>query len=259
MTDVLLTGATGTVGHALAEHLLRDGRSVRALVRSPERARGLLPDAVELAAGDVTDPASIRTAIDGCRVVFHAAGLPEQWRLDPDDFKRVNAEGTRNMVDAALLAGVERFVYTSTIDVFEWSPGVPFDESGLDRHPRPTFYERSKQEADRAVVDALERGLDAVFLHPSAVYGPAPVLAAGLNDFLVRLARRKIPAVLPGGMPVVHADDVAAGHLRAERDAPAGGRYILSGPYRSLRDIAETVKRADPGARVPPVMPVRAA
>ena len=259
MTDVLLTGATGTVGHAVAEHLLRDGRSVRALVRSPERARGLLPHGAELAAGDVTDPASIRTAIDGCSVVFHAAGLPEQWRLDPDDFKRVNAEGTRNMVDAALAAGVERFVYTSTIDVFEWTPGVPFDESELDRHPRPTYYERSKQEADRAVVAALERGLDAVFLHPSAVYGPAPVLAAGLNDLLARLARRKIPALLPGGMPVVYADDVAAGHLLAERDAPAGGRYILSDAYQSLSDLAHAVKRHEPRARVPPVMPIRAA
>jgi dihydroflavonol-4-reductase len=259
VTDVLVTGATGTVGAAIAERIVGQGRSVRALVRSPERAHGLVPEGIELAAGDITDPASIRSALDGCSVVFHAAGIPEQWRLDPDDFKRINTHGTQNVVDAALAAGVERFVYTSTIDVFEWSPGVSFNEAQLDPHPRPTFYERSKQEADRAVVAALERGLDAVFVHPSAVYGPAPVLAAGLNDFLVRLVRRKIPAVLPGGMPVVHAGDVAEGHLRAEREAPPGGRYILSGPYLTLREIAEAVERAEPRARVPPVMPTAAA
>ena len=256
MTDVLLTGATGTVGHALAQRLVADGRRVRALVRSPRRAQTLLGEGVEPVPGDVTDRASIAAALEGCAAVFHAAGLPEQWRLDPGDFHRVNTEGTRNLVEAALASGVERFVYTSTIDVFAWTPGGRFDESSLDPELRPTHYERSKQDADRIVTAALDEGLPAVFLHPSAVYGPAPVLAAGLNDFIARLARRKIPLLLPGGMPVVHAADVAEGHVRAAADAPVGGRYILSGDYHSLEQIAQAVKRHEPRARVPRVLPV---
>ena len=256
MSATLVTGATGTVGHAIATQLVATGAEVRALVRDLERAKTLLPAGVEPVAGDVTNPASVAAAVAGCERVFHAAGLPEQWRLDTGDFRCVNVEGTANVVDACLAHGVERLVYTSTIDVFAWTPGKPFDESQLDPQPRPTAYERSKQEADRLVVAALERGLDAVFLHPSAVYGPAPVVTVALNDFLIRLAKRKIPMLLPGGMPVVHAEDVAAGHLAAADQASSGERFILSGPYLTLREIALAVREQIPRAKVPPVMPM---
>jgi dihydroflavonol-4-reductase len=250
MADVLITGATGTVGHPIAERLAAAGDRVRALVRSAERARTLLPEGVEPVAGDVADAASVREATVGCAVVYHAAGLPEQWRRDPADFQRVNVEGTRNAVEAALAEGVERFAYTSTIDVFRWTPGEPYDESELDPDPQPTHYERSKQEADRIVTAALDRGLPAVFLHPSAVYGPSPVLT-GLNDVLARVARRELPALLPGGMPVVYGDDVAEGHLRAAVQAPVGSRYILSDRFFTLTEMAQAVRRQAPDAKVP--------
>lgn len=256
MGGALVTGATGTVGHAVAAQLVAGGAEVRALVRDVERAKTLLPAGVEPVAGDVINPSSVAAAVAGCERVFHAAGLPEQWRLDPGDFQRVNVEGTANVVDACLAHGVSRLVYTSTIDVFAWTPGLPFDESRIDATPRPTVYERSKQEADRLVVAALERGLDTVFLHPAAVYGPAPVATVALNDFLIRLANRKIPMLLPGGMPVVHSEDVAAGHLAAADRASAGERFILSGPYLTLREIALAVREHAPRAKVPPVMPM---
>jgi len=255
----LITGATGTVGYPIAERLNADGHSVRALVRDPARARKLLPDGVERVAGDVADAASVRAAIEGCAVVYHAAGLPEQWRLDNADFQRINVEGTRNMVHAALDEGCERFVYTSTIDVFAWTPGQPFDESVIDPNPRPTHYERSKQDADRYVTEALDRGLPAVFLHPSGVYGLSPVLAPGLNDLLAQLALRKVPMLLPGGMPAVYAADVAEGHMRAAAQAEIGERFILSEEYHSLVQIAEAVKRHVGRAKVPAVMPIRIA
>lgn len=256
MGGALVTGATGTVGHAIAAQLAAQGTEVRALVRDLERARTLLPAGVTPVAGDVTDPSSVAAAVTGCERVFHAAGLPEQWRLDPADFQHVNVDGTANVLDACLAHGVKRLVYTSTIDVFAWTPGQPFDESRIDPAPRPTHYERSKQEADRLVVTVLERGLDTVFLHPSAVYGPAPVVTVALNDFLIRLAKRKIPMLLPGGMPVVHAEDVAAGHLAAADQANAGDRFILSGPYLTLREIAAAVREHVPRAKVPPAMPM---
>jgi dihydroflavonol-4-reductase len=256
VSATLVTGATGTVGHAIAAQLAAGGAEVRALVRDVERARPLLPDGVAPIHGDVTDPASVAAALAGCERVFHAAGLPEQWRLDPGDFQRVNVEGTANVVEACLAHGVSRLVYTSTIDVFTWTPGKPFDESRIDPEPRDTVYERSKQEADRLVVAALERGLDAVFLHPSAVYGPAPVVTVAFNDLLIRLANRKIPMLLPGGMPVVHAEDVATGHLAAADQASSGDRFILSGEYLSLREIALAVREHVPSAKVPPVMPM---
>jgi nucleoside-diphosphate-sugar epimerase len=259
VSTVLVTGATGNVGAPIATRLAREGNRVRALVRSPDRARALLPTEIELVPGDVTDAASVRAAVDGCSIVYHAAGLPEQWLRDPADFTRVNVDGTRNLVEASLEAGVQRFAYTSTIDVFAWTPGKPFDESTIDPDPRPTHYERSKQAADALVAEAVDRGLPAVFLHPSAVYGPAATVTPGLNDFLVRLARRKIPMLLPGGMPVVYSEDVAEGHIRAVADAPVGSRYILSTTYHSLEDIARAVAQHVPRARVPTIMPGAAA
>lgn len=256
MSRILITGATGTVGHPICARLVAEGHQVRALVWPPERASDLLPEGVEAVEGDVSDTASVRAAIEGCSVVYHAAGLPEQWRLDPGDFRRVNVEGTRNMVEAALATGCERFIYTSTIDVFASAPGECFDESRLDRHPRPTHYQRSKQDADRIVTEALALDLPAVFLHPSVVYGPAPALAGGLNGLLAQLASREIPMLFPGGMPAVYSGDVADLHLQAATDADVGDRFILTEGYHSLGEIARTVADHVACPKVPPVMPM---
>jgi dihydroflavonol-4-reductase len=252
---VLITGATGQVGNAIARRLADDDVEVRALVRSPSRAQ-VLPVRVRSVLGDVTDAASVRAALDGVATVYHSAGIPEQWRKDTGEFARVNVEGTRNVVEAALAAGVERFVYTSTDDVLVGPPGQPFDESAVNPEPGVTPYQRSKQEADRIVVAALHRGLPAVFLHPAGVYGPAPFLVKGLNDLLMQLAKRKTPALLPGGMAVAYSEDVADGHVRAAAQAPVGARYLLAESFQTLTEIAEAVAAAEPRAKVPRVMPL---
>jgi nucleoside-diphosphate-sugar epimerase len=252
---VLITGATGQVGNAIARRLADDGVEVHALVRSPERAR-VLPAGVQPVFGDVTDPPSLRAALDGAATVYHAAGIPEQWRRDVGEFTRVNVDGTRNVVDAALAAEVERFVYTSTDDVLVQAPGAPFDESVVNPNPGETPYQRSKQEADRIVTAALDRGLPAVFLHPAGVYGPAPFLVKGLNDLLMQLAKRKTPALLPGGMAVAYSEDVADGHVLAAAQAEVGARYLLAESFQPLTDIARAVARAEPRAKVPRVMPL---
>jgi dihydroflavonol-4-reductase len=255
LTTVLITGATGQVGHAIARRLADDGNEPRALVRSPERA-GVLPAGVQPVFGDVTDAASLRAALDGCTTVYHSAGIPEQWRRDTGEFARVNLEGTRNVVEAALATGVERFVYTSTDDVLVQGAGASFDESVITPRQGDTPYQRSKLEADRVVTTALDRGLPAVFLHPAGLYGPAPFLVKGLNDLLMQLAKRKTPALLPGGMGVAYSDDVADGHVRAAAQAPVGARYILAESFQLLPDIARAVAAAEPRAKVPPVMPL---
>ena len=255
---VLITGATGQVGNAIARRLAGDGVEPRALVRSHERARAL-PEGVVPVLGDVTDKPSLEAAFEGCATVYHAAGIPEQWRRDAGEFARVNVEGTRNVVEAALAAGVERFVYTSTDDVLVQGPGAPFDESVVNPNPGQTPYQRSKQEADRIVTAALDRGLPAVFLHPAGLYGPSPFLVKGLNDLLLQLAKRKTPALLPGGMGVAYSDDVADGHVRAASQAPVGARYLLAESFQSLTEIARAVAANEPRAKVPRVMPLAVA
>lgn len=256
MAKTLVTGATGLVGWNVATVLVERGREVRALVRDPDKARRVLPAAVELVAGDITDRASLERAFKGVSVAYHAAGLPEQWLKDVGRFQRVNVEGTRNMVEAALAANVERFVYTSTIDVFQAGPSQEYDESSpIDPSPKGTAYERSKQDADRVVVEALGRGLPAVFIHPSALYGPGPAGSPGINDFILKMKNHQMPALLPGGMPVVHSRDVGLGQVLAE-DRPAGTRYILSESYVDLTHLAWIVSHALGRKDVPRVLPL---
>ena len=249
----LVTGATGLVGHHIAAELLRRGREVRCLVRDLDRARPVVPPGAELVAGDVTDETSVHRAVESCRVVFHAAGLPEQWLRDAGTFDRVNRGGTEVVGEAALAAGVERFVFTSTIDVFRGGKGERYDETMLDPQPKGTHYERSKQAADRWVAAAIDRGLPAVFVHPGAVYGPGPAASPGTNQFFLDLKNGKVPALLPGGMPVVFAPDLGRGHVLAE-GAAVGSRFILVDRYYSMQELAAAMRDAC-GSKVPRTLP----
>src|SRR6478609_4097430 len=106
----LVTGATGLIGNAVAKQLIAAGHAVRCIVRDVARARRCLPEAAELVTGDIEQPASLADAVRGIDWVFHAAGMPEQWQPDETMFERVNTRGTRNVVEAALGAGVRRVV-----------------------------------------------------------------------------------------------------------------------------------------------------
>ncbi|MCB9641207.1 MAG: NAD-dependent epimerase/dehydratase family protein [Myxococcales bacterium] len=257
METTLVTGATGLVGYNIVEALRKRGRKVRVLVRSLEKGRRLLPEDCEFVQGDITDKASIEAAMDGCDVVYHVAGFPEQWMKDPSIFERVNVGGTQNMIDVALEKKVRRFVYTSTIDVFAAKTGQTYDESQIDTQPKGTYYERSKQVADQRVVEALEKGLPAIFLHPSGVYGPGPTDSPGTNDLIVKLYRGEVPVLLPGGYPVVFAADVAEGHVLAEEKAAVGSRYILSEAYYAMPALVKVILEGlGLQKKVPPVMPL---
>ena len=187
---VLVTGATGLIGNAIAKRLRADGRRVRALVRDPDRAKALLGEGIELVKGDITERASIEAAASGVSLVFHAAGMPEQWQRDDAIFDRVNRQGTVNVLEAARAAKVARVVYTSTMDVFAAPRGGTLVETNLDPDPKPTVYERSKQAAERAAERIRQEGLDVVYVNPSAVFGPSPV-HVGLNDFFIRILNGK--------------------------------------------------------------------
>ncbi len=250
----LITGATGLVGFNIATALLAKGRNVLATVRDVDRAKAILPSDVELIKADITDKTGIHKAMEGCARVFHCAGLPEQWLADPKRFDEVNVAGTQNVIDAAIAHDVERFVHISTIDVFAADVGAEYDESVLDAHPKGTYYERSKQDADRLVVKALKHGLPAIFVHPAAVYGPGPAASPGMNHFIADLRDRNLPGLLPGGMPVVFVHDLSNGVMLAE-DCKPGSRFIFADRYYTLQEIATVVAEQCPSAKIPRTLP----
>ncbi|MGH2979463.1 MAG: NAD(P)H-binding protein, partial [Solirubrobacterales bacterium] len=235
------------------------GDEVRALVRDPSRAAGVLPPGVESVVGDVMDPDSLAPAAEGCELVFNAMGLPEQWVRDESVFDRVNAQGTLAMARAARAAGVRRLVHTSTVDVFHAERGGRFDESQVADYPKGTAYERSKQRAEELALSARD-GLEVVVVNPSGVYGPGPSASVSFDKGMFEpLVRRRLPALPPGGLGLVFTDGVAEGHLLAADRGRDGERYILCDTHLTLRELAETVVRVAGRGRVPPTLPVPAA
>jgi dihydroflavonol-4-reductase len=252
--EAFVTGATGQVGNGIAKRLIAGGHRVRALVRDEARARSCLPDGAILVRGDVTEPSGLAEAMDGVDVLFHAAGLPEQWQADERIFDRVNRQGTVNVLEAAERAGVRRVVYTSTMDVFAAPRGGTLVETNLDEAPKPTAYERSKQAADREVVRFFERGLEVVHVNPAAVYGPSPS-HVGLNVFFTKLIERASPLLPPGGMSVVYVDGCTDAHLAAAEKGRPGQRYLVADTHVSNAALARAIADAAGLKKVPPVGP----
>ncbi len=256
---VLVTGATGKIGNSVAWALGRAGHEVRVLVRDPGRAASLLPPGFELVRGDVTDPGTLGPAVDGCEVVFNAMGLPERWLADETLFERVNAQGSANLARAAAAARVRRFVHTSTMDVFDAPPGGRFDESALATRPKKTAYGRSKQQAERAVLQAAD-GMEVVFVNPAVAYGPGPTTSAYEGKMFRLLLRGLSPAVPPGGFGVVFTEGLAQGHLLAAESGRPGQRYLFSDEHVTMMRLAKTVVSVAGRGRAPVMtMPAGAA
>ena len=151
MKPALVTGASGFVGWHVARVLLESGHRVRALVRPASRVREL---DVEPAIGDLRDRESLERAVEGCGLVFHVAADYRLWAKDPDELYRSNVDGTRNLLDAARRAGVERVVYTSTVGCI----GVPDGGVGSEELPvtidaMTGAYKRSKFLAEQTALE----------------------------------------------------------------------------------------------------------
>ena len=260
---ILVTGASGFVGSAIANAARAAGHRVRVLVRgSSPRTNLALED--EVIVGDICDRASLRAALQGARYLAHAAADYRLWAPVPDEIIRTNVEGTRCVMEEALQAGVERIVYTSSVATIEPRDGAAADE----RRPLPESkaigaYKKSKVLAERLVEDMVrQRGLPAVIVNPSTPIGPRDVKPTPTGRIIVECASGRMPGFVDTGLNLVHADDVAAGHLSALHRGRVGERYILGGEnltlQRLLATIAELAGRKAPKIKLPraPLMPL---
>jgi dihydroflavonol-4-reductase len=253
----LVTGATGFVGSAVARALLERGHRVRVLARPNSDRRNLAGLAVEIAEGDMEDARSLARAVAGCRYVYHVAADYRIWVPDPAPMFRANVEGTRDLLTAALDAGVERVVYTSSVATLGLVAGGSADEetpSSIADMIGP--YKRSKFVAEEVVRELVrERGLPVVIVNPSTPVGPHDVKPTPTGRLIVEAARGQMPAFVDTGLNIVHVDDVAEGHLAAAEKGRVGERYILGGDNLALAEIlaevAQAVGRRPPWLRVP--------
>jgi dihydroflavonol-4-reductase len=254
---ILVTGASGFVGSAVVRQLLKAGYAVRALVRKTSPLANLDGLRVDTAIGDLSDRPSLERALRGCAGLFHVAADYRIWVPDPKRMFVANVEGTRNLMRAALAAGIERIVYTSSVATL----GLPEDGPGNEDSPVSEQdmvgpYKRSKFLAEALVRRMIaDEALPAVIVNPSTPVGPFDIRPTPTGRLIVEAAARRMPAYVDTGLNIVHVDDVGRGHVLAYEKGVIGRRYILGGedlPLAAiLAEIAAIYGRRPPGLRLP--------
>ncbi len=259
--QTLILGATGFIGGHIANAAIDAGWNVRALRRNPDGTGHLGDASVEWINGDLSDPVSLRDAMQGIDIVFHAAAYyPQEGnpRKVPNQVAYAKQE-IHNVLVAAKEADIQRFIYTSTLSTI----GHPAPEDDRLADERDVYqpgtllksgYYEAKIVMENAVLEAAKNGLDTVVLNPTAVFGPGDVHLT-MGQLLIMVARGQAVAWLPGEINVVDVRDVAQAHIAAAKQGGTGERYILGGYNYTVKDalteVAQTVGVKPPRFEIP--------
>ncbi len=262
---ILVTGATGFVGAAVARALIARGERVALLARKNSPRGNVEGLDAEVVIGDLRDAATLVPALAGVEKLYHVAADYRLWAPDPQDIVEANRAGVSNIMQAALRAGVSRIVYTSSVATLKLQDdGKPVDETA-PATPEQAIgaYKKSKTIAERLVEKMIaEQGLPAVIVNPSTPIGPRDIKPTPTGRIIVEAASGKMPAYVDTGLNLVHVDDVAAGHLAAMDRGRIGERYILGGQDvalgQMLTDICALAGRRPPWGKIPraPLFPL---
>jgi dihydroflavonol-4-reductase len=251
---VLVTGASGHIGAHVVRYLLAQGRAVRALVRPTSNLQGLEGLEVELVYGDVRDRSSLVSVLKGCSALYHLAAVVAEWTHDPAVIYKTAIDGTANILHAAAdTSGIERIIYTSSVAAvgMSLSPHDLRNESHYNTDDL-THYSIAKTRAERLANElAGQYRLPLVIVNPSVVLGPYDYRPTPATNGVIRYLKYRLPVYFDAGANIVHADDVARGHLLAEQHGKLGERYILSGANLTMRELfslmAQSAGRRPPG------------
>src|SRR5712671_3189275 len=214
---VLITGASGFVGSAVARALQSRGFDLRVLVRASSPRKNLADLKCEIVEGDIKDEAAVRRAMNDVRYLFHVAADYRLWARDPSEIYRNNVEGTRAVMRAALASRVERIVYTSSVATLKPPESGSADETArADEKDAIGVYKKSKIAAERLVGSMVaDEKLPCVIVSPSTPIGPRDVRPTPTGRVILEAALGRIPAFVDTGLNLAHVDDVATGHLLA--------------------------------------------
>ncbi len=246
----IVTGATGFLGQHLVNQLVEQGWQVTALCRDHFKAAHL-PKSVQVVLGDITDPMSLDKLPEGADAVFHTAASTNTWSQRNAEQDRVNLEGTRNVLDMASNKGVKRFVHTSSVVVYGTEVHDVHEDLPKAGDTSWINYVRTKTLAEKMVLNETADGrMDAVVLNPTHIIGPGD--RRNWARLIQMLARRKLPAIPPGGGSFADVRSVAAGHIVAFEHGRSGENYLLGGDNLSFAQFIE--KTAEKLAVRPPRM-----
>lgn len=240
---ILVTGAAGHIGNVLVRELLKDGEKVRALVLPGEDISSLHGLKIEICEGNVLDPVSLERALRGIDYVYHLAGVISIMPGQNELMRRVNVDGTLNVLAAAKKARVKRMVYTSSIHALsrDWKgkidEKVPFDPCN-----QAGEYDRTKAQASLAVLQAVKEGLDAVIVCPTGVIGPYDYRGSEMGSLLRTWLRKRPHLLIEGAYDFVDVRDVARGQILACRNGRKGEVYILSGRSIKIMQMKQMVQ-----------------
>lgn len=270
---VFITGATGFVGAHVARKLVGRGDEVLALVRPTSNTallamlRGAVCTEAALTAvtGDLTQPQTYASALEGADQLYHVAADYRLWARDPREIYHSNVDGTRAVLQTALERGVGRVVYTSTVGCLgipkDGSPGT--ETTPVTRDELVGHYKKSKYDAEQVALEYSGRGLNVVIVNPSTPVGPGDIKPTPTGKTILDFLRGKMPAYVDTGMNLVAVEDVAEGHLLAAQEGRAGEKYILGNRNLTLRQIlhmlAAITNRKPPSLRIPHAIPLAAA
>ena len=240
-----VTGGTGFVGANLVRLLLQQGYEVRALVRANSCLDNLKSLEIEIVRGDLNQD-NLARQMKGCQILFHVAAQYSLWQKDKDALYRNNVLGTRNILNCARQAGVERTVYTSSVAAIGVrKDGVPADETYQSPVEKLIGdYKKSKYYAEREAVKAVEAGQDLVIVNPSTPIGALDLKPTPTGEIIVRFLQRQMPFYVDTGLNLIDVEDVAWGHLLALEKGRTGDRYILGNEnltFRQLLNKLETI------------------
>jgi dihydroflavonol-4-reductase len=240
---ILVTGSTGHIGNVLVRELLKRGEKVRTLVLPRDDLTPLLGLDVELFLGDVLDSTSVMRAMNGVQDIFHLAGMISIMPGRDQMMRRVNVEGTRNILQCAQKSAIRRLVYTSSIHALQRVPhGIVIDENiPFDPTNAISDYDQSKAEASLAVIEAAQDGLDAVLACPTGVIGPYDYKGSEMGQLVFDCLQKKPQLYIDGAYDFVDVRDVVSGLIAANEKGRTGETYILSGEQLSVKHLMEMI------------------
>ena len=259
---VLVTGATGYIGSAVARELAENDTKIRCLVRETSNMKNLDGLYVEIAHGDIRDIESVRRALKGCERVYHLAAVYANWLPDSGLMYKVNEEGTRNVLTACREAGIQKIVYCSSVAALGAHGKIPADESAqFNLNSTKDHYYISKYRAEQVALEFSRSGLPVVIVNPSNPIGPRDIAPTPTGALMINLLKGKFPGYVDGGINLIDVTDCARGIVAAMEKGRAGEKYILGNRNVSIKEYFELIVKAagrgkSPSLRIPAPMAV---